>query len=401
MPEITITMPTYCRAKSGFLARAIESVLNQTFKDFEFVIIDDGSTDGTKEITEEYARKDSRIRLIRFEENSGLPTKLTRQVIPTIKSKYISHIFDDDIWYPHMLDVLYREITRNRVDFVYGNMITHLRYNDKPYCIVQGEETDKFNRDLLITRVCYISNAAVLYKKKCYEKTGFSDPHLIIRNWCDWDLWIRMSKYYKFRHVNCLVGEEMGHILKDSIRSTTLDTPDTTLLNRMYMATRRDNYLQPDNIDLWDIEDLSILGNNIPPNIREQAYWKFVFFYLRKGNVAKCRKYLDALKNSKYADEVSDLLSNIDTIKPNSETVLKLIETTLPKLRRSWSFAEVVWLNLYKVKVAIFSLEDDIFSKIYRLIALLFNSIIWLLRKHNTIKPFRHGRVVHPTTKLH
>ena len=210
-----------------------------------------------------------------------------------------------------------------------------------------------------------------------------------------------MSKYYKFRHVNCLVGEEMGHILKDSIRSTTLDTPDTTLLNRMYMATRRDNYLQPDNIDLWDIEDLSILGNNISPNIREQAYWKFVFFYLRKGNVAKCRKYLDALKNSKYADEVSDLLSNIDTIKPNSETVLKLIETTLPKLRRSWSFAEVVWLNLYKLKVAMFSLEDDIFSKIYRLIALLFNSIIWLLRKHNTIKPFRHGRVVHPTTKLH
>ena len=60
-PEVSIITPTYCRMKEGFLKRCMDSVLAQTFTNFEHIIIDDGSSDGSQAFIEEYAKKDPRI----------------------------------------------------------------------------------------------------------------------------------------------------------------------------------------------------------------------------------------------------------------------------------------------------------------------------------------------------
>ena len=68
--KVSIVMPTYNRA--DYLPKAIDSVLNQTFQDYELVIIDDGSTDGTKQVLEEYQSKSNKIRVVTHKTNQGV-----------------------------------------------------------------------------------------------------------------------------------------------------------------------------------------------------------------------------------------------------------------------------------------------------------------------------------------
>lgn len=96
MPIISVVMSVYNGEQ--FLARAIESILNQTIKDFEFIIINDGSTDGSIAIIEEYAKRDCRIRLI-SRENKGLIASLN-EGIASARGEWIARMDADDISLP-------------------------------------------------------------------------------------------------------------------------------------------------------------------------------------------------------------------------------------------------------------------------------------------------------------
>ena len=92
-PEISVIMSTYNREK--WLPVAIDTILNQTFKDFEFIIINDGSTDKTAEVLSNYQRMDKRIRVITNETNLGLIASLNKG-LDVAKGKYIARMDDDD-----------------------------------------------------------------------------------------------------------------------------------------------------------------------------------------------------------------------------------------------------------------------------------------------------------------
>jgi len=94
---ISVLLPVYNGEK--YLAEAIESVLNQTYSDFEFLIISDGSTDGTKQISHKYAASDKRIRYIENEKNQGLVETLNKG-LGLIRSKYIARMDADDVCHP-------------------------------------------------------------------------------------------------------------------------------------------------------------------------------------------------------------------------------------------------------------------------------------------------------------
>ena len=99
-PKVSVIIPTYNRA--NLLARAIKSVLNQTFQDFELIVVDDGSTDNTRKVVEEFQKKDSRIKYI-FQENSGGPAKPINTGIKNSKGEYITILEDDDEFLPQKL----------------------------------------------------------------------------------------------------------------------------------------------------------------------------------------------------------------------------------------------------------------------------------------------------------
>jgi len=100
MPKVSIIIPTYNR--TDLLPRAIQSVINQTYKDWELLIIDDGSTDNTKEIVEEFVKKDPRIRYF-YKENGGQGSARNLG-IKNAKGEYIAFLDSDDEWLPEKLD---------------------------------------------------------------------------------------------------------------------------------------------------------------------------------------------------------------------------------------------------------------------------------------------------------
>ena len=116
MPEITVIMPALNVAK--YIRTCIESVINQSFTDLEILFIDAGSTDGTVEIMQEYASKDSRIQLIHSDKKSyGYQMNMG---ISLAKGKYIGIVETDDYIEEDMYEVLYEACVRNNADFAKG-----------------------------------------------------------------------------------------------------------------------------------------------------------------------------------------------------------------------------------------------------------------------------------------
>ena len=101
MPQVSVLMSNY-NTPVAYLKRSIESVLAQTFDDFEIVIVNDGSVDASKQVLYDYAQKDSRIIIVENEKNMGLPRSLNRG-IDACHGKYIARMDTDDICYPDRL----------------------------------------------------------------------------------------------------------------------------------------------------------------------------------------------------------------------------------------------------------------------------------------------------------
>jgi len=112
--KISVVMPAYNSEK--YLAEAIESILNQTFKNFEFIIINDGSTDKTLKILKKYAKKDRRIRIINHIKNLGI-VKTRNDGLKEAQGEYIAIMDSDDISLPERLQIQYEYLKNNKEVF--------------------------------------------------------------------------------------------------------------------------------------------------------------------------------------------------------------------------------------------------------------------------------------------
>jgi glycosyltransferase involved in cell wall biosynthesis len=94
-PLVSVILPTYNRVK--YIRKAIESVLGQTYRNLELIIINDGSNDKTSKVIYGFAKKDQRVKTIKNETNIGLVKSLNKGITKS-KGKYIARIDDDDVW---------------------------------------------------------------------------------------------------------------------------------------------------------------------------------------------------------------------------------------------------------------------------------------------------------------
>jgi glycosyltransferase involved in cell wall biosynthesis len=199
-PIVSVIIPTYNRAH--VLARAIQSVLDQTYQDFEMIVVDDGSNDNTEEVVKSF--NDPRIRYIRHEGNRGAAAARNTG-IKAAKGKFIAFQDSDDEWLPEKLQKQMKvfENAPARVGVVYTGFWS-IEGNVKQY----GP-----NREILykegdihsqILQGNFIGTPAAVVKKACFEKAGMFDerlPRLI-----DWELWIRVSKYFDFKFIDEPLG---------------------------------------------------------------------------------------------------------------------------------------------------------------------------------------------------
>ncbi|HAN10445.1 MAG TPA: hypothetical protein DCP90_07515 [Clostridiales bacterium] len=251
-PIVSIIMPTYCRG-AVYLSRAIDSVLNQTFKNFEFIIIDDGSKDGTFEILKEYQRKDSRVVIIRHEKNSGLPALRVNEGIIHARGKYICYQFDDDEYLPNFLEVLYNEIkTKDYPCVVYGNCKAEIKSPDGN--VVETIFGKEFNYGLLMN-YNYIANNSVMHDRSIFDLVGLYDPHILMRRFSDYDLWLRMGKEVPFIWVDKMISRV--HAGEKNSLADMIDYNVTKLSNiRKYIEIPRNDFLRYDNISEYDVDDI-------------------------------------------------------------------------------------------------------------------------------------------------
>lgn len=117
MPRVTVVMPAYNSAE--FIATAIESVRAQSLDDWEMIVVDDASDDGTVAVVEEYVRRDPRVCLITHEHNSGAAAA-RNTATRAAKGRYISFLDSDDRWLPHKLEAQLAFIRALDVAFVFS-----------------------------------------------------------------------------------------------------------------------------------------------------------------------------------------------------------------------------------------------------------------------------------------
>lgn len=117
-PLVSIITPAYnCM---NFLPDTIRSIQNQTYNNWEHIIVDDASSDNTKIIIQEYAKKDSRIRYIFMSKNLGVAVARNTGIMES-KGKYIAFLDSDDLWKPEKLSVHINYMEKNNVQFTYSN----------------------------------------------------------------------------------------------------------------------------------------------------------------------------------------------------------------------------------------------------------------------------------------
>lgn len=192
-PIASIIIPTRNRGKR--IKKAIESVLEQTYKNFELIIINDASTDGTGEIISKFARKDPRIKVITNEINLGLARSLNK-AIKISCGEYIARLDDDDFWSDARKLEKQIDFLEKKLDYmlVGGGVI---RIDE------QGKEIIRFylpREDEEIRRTVLLGNpfahSSVVFRKEAWEKSGGYDENLPFSE--DWDLWMRFGKLGKF-----------------------------------------------------------------------------------------------------------------------------------------------------------------------------------------------------------
>lgn len=194
--KVNIILPTYNRAQ--LIARAIKSVLNQTYRDFEIIVVDDGSTDNTEEVVKKI--DDKRIRYIRHKENKGAAAARNTG-IKASKDQYIAFQDSDDEWPPEKIEkqIIAFENVSPKVGVVYTGF-WKTQDNKKVYMPsfnIKSKEGD-IHKSLL--KGNFIGTPTTLIKRECFERTGMFDEKLPILE--DWELWIRISKYYHFKYID-------------------------------------------------------------------------------------------------------------------------------------------------------------------------------------------------------
>ncbi len=191
-PTVSVIVPTFNHAH--FLPHAVQSVLEQTFQDWEVVIVDDGSTDHTRDVVREFA--DARVRYI-YQSNRGLAAARNTGLGASL-GEYVALLDADDLYLPCKLRV---QVDWLRSHGDHGFVAGGWNYIDEQGKLI-GEYKPWLNPPLLDVKAwlynCYVNPVSVLVSKRWVQDVGGFDENF--RRVEDWDLWLRLA------YAGCKMG---------------------------------------------------------------------------------------------------------------------------------------------------------------------------------------------------
>ena len=201
-PLVSIILPTYKRVKK--LKRAIDSVVAQTYINWELIIIDNNSNDGTKELI--YSYNDSKIKLI-FIRNMGNIAKSRNLGIKKSKGKYLALLDSDDIWNSEKLQICIKALN-NKTKIVYHDM--YIQSNINQIMLKKSGMCRKLKKpiydDLILNGPAFPTSSVVI-EKKIFKKIHFFNENPNFITWEDYEAWIRLSKILSgFKKIDQTLG---------------------------------------------------------------------------------------------------------------------------------------------------------------------------------------------------
>lgn len=200
-PEISVVITAY--NKGRHIRRTVDSVLSQTFEDFEVIIIDDGSTDNTREIIASIS--DIRIRYI-YQPNSGLPASARNKGMDLSQGKYIALLDGDDYWHEEKLKRC-KDLLDNMPEI---SLVCHniaFIYHGKTLKIIKfGPFVEKMYDKLLFEGNC-LGPSAVVIRREVFFRDGFRfDEDKALFAIEDYEYWLRLSERYRFYFMLDVLG---------------------------------------------------------------------------------------------------------------------------------------------------------------------------------------------------
>jgi glycosyltransferase involved in cell wall biosynthesis len=230
-PKVSVIIPAYnC---SQYLTEVIESVLKQTYKNFELIFVDDGSTDNTKNIIQKYiASYPEKIKYF-YQENKGLAVARNTG-IRNAKGEFIALLDADDKWQPTTLEEEVKIlVAESDVGLVHANTI---RISDEGKMLYVNKRNKKYLSGsifkYLFLRKANISCPTVLFRKECCNRVGMFDENLTRLGCEDRELWLRISLKYKIKYIDKVLAYYR-------VRNNSMSKDETKMLQARYYVVNK------------------------------------------------------------------------------------------------------------------------------------------------------------------
>lgn len=195
-PAISVIMPVYNSEK--FLPTSIESILGQTFRDFEFIIFDDGSTDSSWDVITSYAKRDERIKARKNKNNVGV-SKALNSALKETRGKYIARMDADDWSYPYRFEEQFRFMEQHPEVAVSGGLIKLCDELLKTINLRKYPLTDSKIRKIIF-KYSPFAHPATIWNTNKIKKVGGYNENIPVGQ--DYELYFRIGLVGKFANLN-------------------------------------------------------------------------------------------------------------------------------------------------------------------------------------------------------
>lgn len=280
---VSVIVPTHNRRK--MLSLAIRSILNQTYKNIEVLVVNDAGED-VADVVEYF--HDPRVKYFSHRENKGLGAARNTG-IQNAQGKYVAYLDDDDLFYPEHVETLVNFLEKSDYKVAYSDA----------YRAKQRKENGEYvtyDRDLIYSidydpDLVLIQNImpvlCMMHERACLEKAGLFDESLSVYE--DWDLWIRLSRYYPFAHLKQITCEYTWRVDGTTMSSSRSGFRD--LLPEIYSRYHQYAVDRPDVL-----EKQKVVMENSAKRLRFQKAEAVLNKILSEDNLsAGLQKYRDEL----------------------------------------------------------------------------------------------------------
>lgn len=266
---ISIVLPTFNGEK--YLEKAINEVLNQTYKDFELIIVNDCSMDSTALIISRYAEKDDRIKIINNTSNQKLPRSLNIGFAQA-RGDFFTWTSDDNFYHQDALEKMMDYLLQNKnKDIVYAPY-NYIDENDKRIgCSEQIDgDVDKL----------YLGNAigaCFLYRREVHEKlNGYDAEQFLVE---DYDFWLRALRYFNYGYIDECLYEYRLH-------ESSLTSQKSSLIEARRVC----------------LQERELQLGNLPFEMKRNIIVMLIKYFYDADNLENMKKYIFELKALSIAD---------------------------------------------------------------------------------------------------